>query len=172
MKRKKCRRGRTAKCRASFSSRMHLAWATEPENSFKNSATFAPFAASRFFLVLNFISMILTKLFARPQNWRHECWGQRTCMSSRAVKSRWSASCSKDRTTWGRYIGTRVSRVVRTYAVYANSFIKLKFASSHSRGLTTGSDIIQTRLHENDINSDDMNRISVDTDSSDGLTSR
>lgn len=32
--------------------------------------------------------------------------------------------------------------------------------------------MIQTRLHENDINSDDMNRISVDTDSSDGLTSR
>lgn len=78
--------------------------------------------------------------------------------------------------TWGRYIGTRVSRVERTYAAYANSFIKLKFASSHTRngnrGLTTGSDIIQTRLHENDINSDDMNRISVDTDSSDGLTSR
>lgn len=36
----------------------------------------------------------------------------------------------------------------------------------------TGSDIIQTRLHENDINSDDMHRISVDTDWTDGLTSR
>ncbi|CAO1319855.1 unnamed protein product [Diamesa hyperborea] len=35
-----------------------------------------------------------------------------------------------------------------------------------------GSDIIQTRLHENDINSDDMHRISVDTDWTDGLTSR
>lgn len=35
-----------------------------------------------------------------------------------------------------------------------------------------GSEMIQTRLHENDINSDDINRISVDTDSSDGLTSR
>lgn len=78
--------------------------------------------------------------------------------------------------TWGRYIGTRVSRVERTYAATANSFIKLKFASPHThigyRELTTGSDIIQTRLHENDINSDDMNRISVDTDSSEGLTSR
>lgn len=39
-------------------------------------------------------------------------------------------------------------------------------------GTTSGSDMIQTRIHENDINSDDMNRISVDTDSSDGLTSR
>lgn len=38
--------------------------------------------------------------------------------------------------------------------------------------LLIGSDMIQTRLHENDINSDDMNRISVDTDASDGLTSR
>lgn len=37
---------------------------------------------------------------------------------------------------------------------------------------STGSDMIQTRVHENDINSDDENRISVDTDSSEGLTSR
>lgn len=44
----------------------------------------------------------------------------------------------------------------------------LMMKTSHS----TGNDMIQTRLHENDINSDDMNRISVDTDSSDGLTSR
>lgn len=37
---------------------------------------------------------------------------------------------------------------------------------------TSGNDMIQTRIHENDVNSDDVNRISVDTDSSDGLTSR
>ena len=35
-----------------------------------------------------------------------------------------------------------------------------------------GGDMIQTRFLENDINSDEMERISVDTDSSDGLTSR
>jgi hypothetical protein len=38
---------------------------------------------------------------------------------------------------------------------------------------STGSDMIQSyTVHENDINSDDMNRIRFDTDSSDGLTSR
>lgn len=37
----------------------------------------------------------------------------------------------------------------------------------------TGSDIIQTvMIHENDINSDDFNRISVDVDQTDGLKSR
>ena len=37
----------------------------------------------------------------------------------------------------------------------------------------TGSDIIQTvMIHENDINSDDLNRISVDVDQTDGLKSR
>lgn len=32
--------------------------------------------------------------------------------------------------------------------------------------------MIQTRLHENEINSYEKNRVTVDTDSSDGLTSR
>lgn len=37
----------------------------------------------------------------------------------------------------------------------------------------TGSDIIQTvMIHENDVNSDDLNRISVDVDQTDGLKSR
>jgi hypothetical protein len=35
-----------------------------------------------------------------------------------------------------------------------------------------GNVMIQTRLHENDINSHDTDRIRVDIDSSDGLTSR
>lgn len=55
----------------------------------------------------------------------------------------------------------------------ANSFIILKHAFVAARWKkSTGSDMIQTRVHENDINSDDENRISVDTDSSEGLTSR
>jgi hypothetical protein len=80
--------------------------------------------------------------------------------------------------TWARYIGTRVSFPLRVKAQqcvallpdHTNPLIILKnvFLSANR----AGSDMVQTRIHENDINSDDVNRISVDTDASEGLTSR
>lgn len=75
---------------------------------------------------------------------------------------------------WGQYFGIRVSQQKLTFyelslVIVKNSFLGVCLWLCF---YFTGSDIIQTRLHENDINSDDMHRISVDTDWTDGLTSR
>lgn len=69
---------------------------------------------------------------------------------------------------WGIYSGTKVIQLKNNKKKW-----NLKFNHKNNKiGFPIGSDILDSSTHENEVYSDNSQRITVDTDWADGLTSR